>query len=133
MAGEIVLDAQPVISLLADEASAPLVQEHLKRHADRTIVISAVNWCEVLYFARRVGEDYEAAGLMGLLQSLPLRVVAVDADMAGHAAALKSRFGLGLGDCFAAGLALALDAPLMTGDSDFTPLQEHGLKVLWAR
>ncbi len=133
MAGELVLDAQPVISLLADEASAPVVQRQLRLHAERNAVISAVNWCEVLYFAQRTGAAYEAASLVGILESLPLRVVAVDADIAGYAAAIKSEFRLGLGDCFAAALATALRAPLLTGDRDFIPLQEHGLEVIWAR
>ncbi|MDP2233397.1 MAG: PIN domain-containing protein [Actinomycetota bacterium] len=101
--------------------------------AERNAVISAVNWCEVLYFARRAGAAYEAASPMGMLESLPLRVVSVDADIAGYAAAIKSEFRLGLGDCFAAALATALRAPLLTGDSDFIPLQEHGLEVIWAR
>ncbi|MBU4557011.1 MAG: PIN domain-containing protein [Actinobacteria bacterium] len=133
MVGELVLDAQPVISLLAKEPSAKMVKQELAKRAPGSAVISAVNWCEVLCYVRRRSGAHEAARLAGLVRSLPLGIVNADVEVAGYAAALRAQYGLGLGDCFAAGLALALDAPLLSGDSDFIPLQEHGLKLLWAR
>ena len=51
--------------------------------------------------------------------------------LATHAADLKARHGLGLGDAFAAALALATRSPLLTGDADFRALEEHGLALEW--
>lgn len=131
MAARIVLDAQPVIALLAREPSGLLVRRELAKHRSGTAVICAVNWCEVIYFVRRTAGAHDAARLAGLLRSVPLGVVSADTEVAGHAAAIKAAFNLGLGDCFAAGLALALDAPLMTGDTDFRALESHGLRLAW--
>lgn len=58
-------------------------------------------------------------------------MVSVDAELATFAAELKARHALGLGDAFAAALAVATDAPLVTGDSDFLALAEDGLKIDW--
>jgi len=131
MADKVVLDAQPVIALLARESSAPAIRRELAGHASGAAVISSVNWCEVLYYVRRRSDAHAAARLAGLLRSLPLGVVDADAEVAGYAAFAKAEFRLGLGDCFAAGLALALGAPLLTGDGDFRVLEAHGLDVIW--
>ncbi len=68
---------------------------------------------------------------MRLTRLLPLAVVSADADPATYAAEIKARQALSLGDAFAAGLALAAEAPLLTGDADFLPLAEHGLALEW--
>ncbi len=93
--------------------------------------ISSVNWCEVLYTARtKAGPFVEALAVRGF-RAFPISVIDADERVATYAADVKARFGLGLGDSFAAGLALALDAPLLTGDADFLPLAEHGLRIDW--
>lgn len=126
------LDAGPLVSLLLDEAAAPCVSARLEQLMPTTdLSISSVNWCEVLYTARtKAGPFVEALAVRGF-RAFPISVVDADERTATHAADVKARFGLGLGDAFAAGLALALDAPLLTGDTDFLPLAEHGLRIEW--
>jgi uncharacterized protein with PIN domain len=127
-----VIDAGPLVAILLDEASAPRVRarlEELRRSSE--LAISSVNWCEVLYSARlKAGPFVEALAVSGF-RALPIAVVDCDERLASHAADMKARFGLGLGDCFAAGLAMALGAPLLTGDADFLPLGQHGLQIDW--
>ena len=93
--------------------------------------MSTVSWCEVLYIARMKGGPFVEARAVGRLRALGVSVVDADERLATYAADVKARFGLGLGDSFAAGLALALGAPLLTGDADFLPLAEHGLQIDW--
>ncbi len=126
------IDAGPLVSLLLDEAAAPRVRARLQDlRCTSDLSITSVNWCEVLYSARlKAGPFVEAVAVRGF-RALPIAVVDCDERLAAHAAEVKARFGLGLGDCFAAGLALALGAPLLTGDVDFLPLEEHGLQIDW--
>lgn len=130
--GTVVVDAGPLVSILMNEAAAPRVRERLDDlRPAAELVISSVNWCEVLYTARlKAGPFVEALAVSGF-RAFPIRVVDADERLATYAADMKARFGLGLGDAFAAGLALALEAPLLTGDTNFLPLVEHGLRIDW--
>ena len=93
--------------------------------------MSAVNWCEVMYLIRRYAGPRAAAGVAARLERMPIAVVDVDVSLAGFAAALKSDHRLGLGDSFAAALAMMTKLPLLTADADFLPLAQHGLKLDW--
>lgn len=128
----LVVDAQPLVALLAGEPSMPLVRARLREWAaDGDILISAVNWAEVLYIARRRAGAFASARADAMLRRVPISVVDVGAGLASHAAELKTRHTLGLGDSFAAALAIATNSPLLTGDADFLPLAEHGLAIEW--
>jgi PIN domain nuclease of toxin-antitoxin system len=130
MANAVVLDAQPLVALVAAEPIAPKVIERLRAHLlNGDALICAVNWCEVLYLAKRCAGIDAAARMAGLLQLVPVRVVDVDASMAGRAALIKADHGLGLGDSFAAALSLTTGFPLLTRDADFLPLSRDGLVI----
>lgn len=130
--GTLVLDASPIVSLLLAELVAARVEQRLTEHrATSELVMCSVNWCEVLYATRLKAGPFAEARAVGRLRRLGVAVLDADQRLATYAADVKARFGLGLGDAFAAGLALALDAPLLTGDADFLPLAEHGLKLDW--
>ncbi|MBA4371138.1 MAG: VapC toxin family PIN domain ribonuclease [Coriobacteriaceae bacterium] len=127
------LDAYAVTALLADEPGAARVQDALRtaKQAGSLLPISAVNWCEVVYVARRATSHGVVSRVVARLDELPLGVVDVDRELAIYAAIIKAEHGLGLGDAFAAALALRLDVPLMTGDPDFLPLRDAGLELEW--
>jgi uncharacterized protein with PIN domain len=130
--GSLVLDAQPLIAIIADEPIAPVVEQRLRDHAARGgLIVSAVNWCEVLYMSHRLLGEFATARIAGLAEQASIAIVDVDADLAGYAAEIKTRHRLGLGDCFAAGLAIATGSPLLTGDADFLPLAADGLTLDW--
>ena len=126
------LDASAVVAFLRDEAGSDRVAAALERARDdgERHLICAVNWAEVVYIAAaREPERLSTPALIGLLDSLPVKVVPADRDMALGAAYLKHRHGLALADAFAAALALEAGVPLMTADADFDPLAEAGLVV----
>lgn len=130
--GAVVVDAGPLVSLLLNEAGAPRVSARIEELLPVSdLSISSVNWCEVLYTARAKANPFVEALAVRGFRAFPISVVDANERIATYAADVKARFGLGLGDSFAAGLALALDAPLLTGDTDFLPLAEHGLKLDW--
>jgi uncharacterized protein with PIN domain len=127
-----VLDAQPLVALIADEPIAESVARRLRAGAaDETLVISAVNWCEVLYMSRRLLGPRMAVRVAAIVERAPVAVIPASAEFAAVAAEIKARFALGLGDSFAAALAIATGSPLLTGDADFLPLAEHGLVIEW--
>lgn len=127
----VVIDAQPLVAYLMDEPLADAVDTRLRALAESDLAISSVNWCEVLYIVRRNIGPQAAARAVRLLNAFGIRVVDVDAELATYAAEVKAVHGLGLGDSFAAALALATHSPLMTADTDFLPLAEHGLQLDW--
>ena len=130
--GSVVADAQPIVAFLLDEPLADLVQTRLGEHRTTgSILMSAVNWCEVLYAVERQGGPPMAALAEGLRVHVPITVVDAGVGLASHAASAKLHHGLSLGDSFAAGTARALGLPLMTGDPDFLPLEDHGLEIDW--
>ena len=123
----LVFDAQPLVAFVLDEPAASCIEARLRStEADRPGLIAAANWCEFLYVVRRLTDAASAARAASLLQTAGLSVVSVDAELATFAAELKARHRLGLGDAFAAALAVALSAPLVTGDSDFLALADDG-------
>lgn len=129
----VVLDAHALVAFLGGEAGGQAVRRALENAADggRRLPISAVNWCEVVYSIRRLRSHEDTAGTVAALDALPIAVVGADRDMAAYAAVLKAEHRLGLGDSFAAALAMSLRLPLMTGDADFLPLMEAGLELAW--
>ena len=128
----VVLDAQPLVAYLTNEPGADLVYERLVTHrAAGAMLVSSVNWCEVLYVVRRSLGVHATATASRLLANVPVSVLTADEGLATFAAEIKFRHRLGLGDAFAAGLAIATDSPLLTGDAAFLPLVEHGLKLDW--
>ncbi len=132
MAPVLVVDAQPIVALVRGEPGATQVAARLIDALSRgSVVMSAVNWCEVMYLTRRHAGPQAAAEVAARLERLPVSVVDADVSLAGFAAAIKSDHRMGLGDSFAAALAMVTGLPLLTADADFLPLAEHGLKLDW--
>ena len=125
-----VLDAHAVLALLHLEESASVVEECLERalESDELLPMCTVNWGEVLYRVAS-GHRARASEAVAIIDTLPIALVDADRDLTVRAAMLKATHGLGYADSFAAALAMLLDAPLMTGDPDFLPMREAGLKL----
>ncbi len=66
------------------------------------------------------------------IRELGIEAVAVDWALARQAARYKARGGLAYADCFAAALASAWNAPLVTSDPDFKFLEKE-IEVRWLR
>jgi len=119
-----VLDANALISLVEDRAAAPRVRQ-LIQESSRTAVpllLSAVNWGEVIYVIWRRHGEARAGAIESQLRQLPMAVIPADQDRAGRAAAIKQKHNLGYADSFAAELALDRGASLVTADPEFERL-----------
>lgn len=116
-----VLDANALMILLLDRPGANRV-DRILHGANRTgsrVLMSAVNWGEVVYSLWKVRGETESRTLILRIEQLPMSVVPIDRARATRAAELKSRHGLGYADSFAGSLAMELGATLLTADADF--------------
>jgi len=78
---------------------------------------------------RARGEKAAAAKLQEIAQ-LPIEIVGVDMELGKLAASLKAQHNLPYADCFAAALAQARKATLVTSDKDFQCVGT-ALKIVW--
>lgn len=130
--GVLALDAQPLVAILLEEDRAPRAKAVIREYLARgDVEICAVNLAEVLHIARARAGTHVTSRALVLIDEVPIKVVSADQELATRAADLKARHALGLGDAFAAALAMATGSPLLTGDADFLPLAEHGLAIEW--
>jgi len=128
-----VLDASALLAFFEDEPGGAKVQELLTQagQAQRPLLMSVVNWGEVLYVVwRRRGEE-AARERIRAISRYPLEIVAADQETALLAASLKARHRLPYADCFAAALAQQRKATLATADKDFAQVEKE-LAILWA-
>ena len=116
-----VLDSSALMAFFEDRPGAEKVEELLAKAADtkHPLLMSVVNWGEVYYSVWRArGEKAASAKLLEIAQ-LPIQVFDVDMELAQAAARLKAQHNLPYADCFAAALAQARKAALVTSDKDF--------------
>lgn len=92
------------------------------------LLISVVNWGEALYSLAKIAGLAEAAADLKALSAF-LESVPADEASTEVAATLRLNYRLGYADCFAAALALRMDATLVTTDLDFAKLGKR-LKIL---
>lgn len=127
-----VLDASALMTFFEDRAGADKVEELLVEAAEakRPLAMSVVNWGEVYYSVWRARGEEAATAKLHEIAQLPIEIVDVDMELGKLAASLKARHNLPYAACFAAALALARKAILVTSDKDFERAGT-GLKVLW--
>jgi predicted nucleic acid-binding protein len=127
-----VLDASALMTFFEDRAGAEKVEELLAKAAEakHSLAMSVVNWGEVYYSVWRArGENAANAKLQEIAQ-LPIEIAGVDLELAKLAASLKAEHNLPYADCFAAALAQARKATVVTSDRDFERVG-NALKILW--
>lgn len=118
-----VLDANALVGLFEDRKGiAPRVERLLEQalREDTPLLMSAVNWGEVLYVTRRRHGEDTAREAEVRMREMPLAVIAADRDRASRAAALKQKHHLGYADAFAAELTIERGAWLVTADPEFS-------------
>lgn len=125
-----VLDASAAILFLTKGMNYERVAALVKKAAngEARLFISVINWGEVLYsMSKKVGLNQAMADLKAI--GTYVESVAADEAYAEAAAAVRLHYKLGYADCFAATLALRMDATLVTTDPDFARLGRK-LKIL---
>ncbi|MBI3417617.1 MAG: PIN domain-containing protein [Verrucomicrobia bacterium] len=129
-----VLDASALLAMFFGQPGMEQVRDlfHKAADADKPMLISAVNWAEVLYkMQHKHGkEGWETARRFE--HSMPLDVAPLDRELAESAAHLKSEHYLGLADAFAAALAKSKKAELVTADTEFKPLKKE-IEIVWLK
>ncbi len=114
----VVLDASVGVKLFREERGSDATTDLFARHAVGEIIIAvdALFFHEVLSVMSR---EVDAAGLdrvWGILDSLDLAGVDLDAELVVAAAAARREWGCSLYDAFSVGLADVLKAPLYSAD-----------------
>lgn len=127
-----VLDASALLTLLFDEPGAETVETLLQRavEADKSLLITAANWAEVLSYLQRKRGLEGIAAAKNLQETVPMAVVPIDAPLAEAAAQLHAEHGLGLPRAFAVALSRAKKADLATTDTTLKPLEKL-IKISW--
>ena len=129
-----VLDASALLAMFFGQPGMEQVRDlfHKAADADKPMLISAVNWAEVLYQmqGKHGREGWETARRFE--HTMPLDVAPLDRELAEIAAHLKNEHDLGLADAFAAALAKSKKAELVTADTEFKALEKE-IKINWLK
>jgi predicted nucleic acid-binding protein len=127
-----VLDASALMTFFENRPGAARVEGLLLKAAEgkRPLLMSVVNWCEVYYSVWRAQGERAAESKLHDIAQLPVVVVQADIELTKLAAGLKVQHNLPYADCFAAALAHARKAALVTSDKDFERAA-GSLKILW--
>jgi len=129
-----VLDASALLAMFFGE---PGVEEmrglfHRAAAAGQPMLITAVNWAEVLNRVLRRQGPAGLATVRQLVTNGPLEIVAVGAELAEIAAGYKAAGRLALADAFAAALAKQRQADLVTADREFKAVEKE-IAVVWLK
>ena len=127
-----VLDSYSLIAYLEGEAGKDKMIEIFRaaRDSGRLILLSVVNWGEVLYITLREAGRERADHVVHLISTLPIQVIPADLDLTKLAAEFKAVKKMSYADCFAAALAKMRKAELVTGDREFKEI-EGEVKISW--
>ena len=127
-----VLDSYALMAFFEDESGADLVRELiLKAEENKTnLLMSVVNLGEVWYSIARTNSPEVADQYIGEIRGMAIEIVDADWQLTRQAAAFKVKGNISYGDCFAAALAKAKKAELVTGDKEFRYLEEQ-IKIQW--
>jgi predicted nucleic acid-binding protein len=120
------------MTFFEDRPGAGKVEELLAKAAEAKwpLLMSVVNWGEVYYSVWRARGEAAANEKLREIAQLPIEIVDADSGLTRVAASLKAEHNLPYADCFAAALAQARKATLVTTDKDFERVGT-ALKILW--
>lgn len=118
---EYVLDASALLRFLDREPGFDRIAGLLKQatRGGTRLLVSAVNWGEVVSVLCRAHGLSAAKATASKLRTLPLEIVAADAERAEEAGIFKQDFKVPYADAFAGSLAIREKATLVTADFDF--------------
>ena len=132
MSAGLVLDSWPLLAYIQNEPVADAVEAVLTEASRRgqPIWISNINLGEIWYtLARRQSPPFANQQIQAL-EELGIERVDADWPLTLQAAHYKSRHKISYADGFAAALAKSRNAPLVTGDEEFRPLEKE-IQIHW--
>jgi len=128
----LVLDSWSVIAYLEDEPSGQQIADLIASAHEEAIPVymCVVNAGEVWYIIAREISEEEAKCNVKELRDLRIQFVDVDWELTQEAARFKAQHKMSYADCYAAALAKAKKADLVTGDTEFKVVEEQ-IKIQW--
>lgn len=125
-----VLDANALIRYFRRTPGSVVVLELFEKAKTGQIrvLISVVNLTEVLYVTAKYYQLDKATAFVNAARTV-IETMPVDDRVAMDTGAVRVRYKMSLGDCFAAELAMRLGATLVTADPEFAKIGKQ-LKVL---
>lgn len=127
-----VLDSYALMAFFEDEPGADFVRGLLLKAEESSgdLLMSVVNLGEVWYAIARTNSAEIADQYIGDIMGMAIEVVDADWQLTRQAALFKANGNISYADCFAAALAKARKAELVTGDKEFKVLQDE-IKISW--
>ena len=129
-----VLDTWALLAFFKGEDAADTVETLIHKATDEKVrlCLCVVNWGEVYYSMWRAGGKAAADDVAADLSRMPIELVEADLHLAKQAAIYKATNKLSYADAFAAALAKIKGAELVTGDTEFKPLEKE-IKINWLK
>lgn len=129
---EFVLDTYALMVYLRREKNHEIVRQIILETLQRKnkTFISVINLGELYYMQARKSGIIKAEQSVKFVHRAGILTEPVTMQRVMNAAKIKANVSLSYADAFAASLALELNAILVTGDSEYKPL-EPNLKILW--
>ncbi|HEV3040891.1 MAG TPA: PIN domain-containing protein [Candidatus Angelobacter sp.] len=129
-----VLDASALVIFFQKDPGFEKISRLLKEaHATgHSLLMSSVNWGETYAVILRLQGEASAQQAKTITTSLRIELVPVTPDDAVAGAEIRVRHQLRYLDSFAAALALANHATLVTADQDFQKVARR-ISILWLR
>ena len=126
------LDSFALLAYLSDEPGGARVQEvfALAKGRKCRLVMSLVDFGEVLYITERTRGLPAAQAVHALAESLPLELLEVGRDLIMDAAHIKAFHLLSCADAFAVAVAVREGAIILTGDPEYQTVEDLA-KVEW--
>lgn len=127
-----ILDAYAIMAFLEDEPGADAVCQIIQSAFEKgdSLMMTVVNLGEVWYAIARSNSPEVADRYVDEIHNMGIEVVNADWALTRQAAMFKARGNLSYADSFAAALSALKNAPLVTGDKEFKPLQ-NDINILW--
>ena len=127
-----VFDAYAVMAFFENEKGADFIRELIQKAEEGGVelLMSVVNLGEVWYAIAREYTPNRADGCIQEIEGMAIEIVDADWPQTHQAALFKANGNISYGDCFAAALAKARNAELITGDKEFRTLEKE-IKIHW--
>ena len=127
-----VLDSFAILAYSGGERGYDKVVDLLERALSNEVSLSicVVNWGECCYITLQEGGDDFLNKLVARLKDYPIEMVDADEELTLPAARYKAFHKMSFADAYAAALAAARGAVLVTGDEEFRSLEKE-IKILW--
>jgi predicted nucleic acid-binding protein len=127
-----VLDAYALMTFFLDEPGADTVRKLLvdAEAGRQKLTMSVVNLGEVWYAIARAVSAETADQFIQRIQGMAIDIVDADWEITRQAAIFKALGNISYADCFAAALAKAQDAEIVTGDKEFKALKGE-IGIAW--